>query len=122
MVTLPDALMVLYPAAVRGTDYRLEDDRRGPRIVFWDSAKLGPEPDPRAAVAAVTDAQVAEAAAAANAERRDLRADAQNAIDGNRDFLDLFDGGGPTAAQVRDQVRALTRQTSRLIRRLVQID
>jgi hypothetical protein len=54
-----------------------------------------------------------------NPERRDLRADAQQAIADNATFLAL---ASPTNAQTLAQVRALTRQMNRVIRRLVQVD
>lgn len=52
-------------------------------------------------------------------ERRDLRQLAAQAVQNNNDFLDV---ASPTAAQVRDQVRALTQQMNRVIRRLIQVD
>lgn len=52
-------------------------------------------------------------------ERRDLRADAQQALADNATFLAI---ANPTNAQVAAQVRRLTQQMQRVIRRLTQID
>lgn len=54
-----------------------------------------------------------------NPERRDLLADAAQAVTDNQTFLAV---GSPTNAQILAQVRALTRQNNRVIRRLVQLD
>lgn len=54
-----------------------------------------------------------------NPERRDLRADAQQAFTDNQTYLAV---ASPTNAQNIAQIRALTRQVNRIIRRLVQID
>lgn len=54
-----------------------------------------------------------------NPERRDLRADAQQAITDNQTFLNI---ANPNNAQNAAQIKALTRQANRIIRRLVQID
>jgi hypothetical protein len=52
-------------------------------------------------------------------ERRDLRADAQQALADNATFLAI---ASPSNAQNAAQVRRLTQQMQRVIRRLVQID
>lgn len=52
-------------------------------------------------------------------ERKAIRAAAAQALAGNAAYLAL---SAPTAAQVRQQTDALTRQVSAVIRRLVQID
>lgn len=54
-----------------------------------------------------------------NPERKTLRQQAAAAVQGNLDFLAI---ASPNAAQVRDQVRALTQQNNRIIQRLVQVD
>lgn len=55
MVTLADALSVLYPAAEPLRDYTLVDDGTGPRIVAWNL----PAPQPtQAELDAVTEQQV----------------------------------------------------------------
>ncbi len=61
MVTLSDAIQVLYPSARPDTgagarDYTIADDGTGPRIAFWAPA-LGPQPT-QAQIDAVTQAQV----------------------------------------------------------------
>lgn len=40
------ALVQLYPAADHLRDFRIEDrgDGEGPTLVYWDEAKLGPQP------------------------------------------------------------------------------
>jgi hypothetical protein len=114
VVTLPDALMVLYPAAVRGEDYRIENRDGTDQIVFWSSG-LGPPPT-QAALDGVTEAQVQAAADAQVSERRDLLQDAATALATN----DAFPMTGTlTSAQINAQLRALTRQNSRIIRYLV---
>lgn len=52
-------------------------------------------------------------------ERKSIRQSAAGAIQTNDTFLALT---SPTAAQVREQVRALTQQNNRIIRRLIQLD
>lgn len=64
MVSLADALFVLYSSAIPNKDYLIADDGSGPKITKWDSAKLGPEPT-SATIAGVTDQQVADAKASA---------------------------------------------------------
>jgi len=61
MVTLVEALQVLFPTARAengpgGRDYAIADDGSGPQIVYWNPA-LGTQPTP-AELAAVTQAQV----------------------------------------------------------------
>jgi hypothetical protein len=65
---LPQALRHLYPQAEFGKDIRLADtgDGKGPRIVGWDAAKLGPQPTKEqiaAAKTAVAEARLVKAAA-----------------------------------------------------------
>lgn len=55
---------------------------------------------------------------AKNPERKDLKDQAQAALDANQTFLDL---ASPTNAQVVAQVRRLTQQVNRLIKRTVQL-
>ena len=52
-------------------------------------------------------------------ERRDLRADAAGAVADNATYLAI---ATPTNAQVAAQVRRLTQQNQRIIRRLIQLD
>jgi hypothetical protein len=56
MVTLPDALEVLYPNALAGA-WRLTDTGSGPTITYWDVAALGTQPTPET-ITAVTQQQV----------------------------------------------------------------
>lgn len=114
VVTLTDALMVLRPDLTRGTDYRVENDGSGDRIVFW-AASAGARPT-QAELDAVTPEGVREAADAQVAERRDLLRDAQAAVDANEDFLGL---ASPGNLAVLNQVRRLTNQNTRIINYLV---
>jgi hypothetical protein len=57
VVTLPDALEVLYPNAPTGA-YTLADPGSGPTIAAWDEQQLGSQPT-SAQIAAVTESQVA---------------------------------------------------------------
>jgi len=58
MVSLPDALYVLFPTADPFRDYSLSDDGSGPRITAW--YLTDPQPTPEQ-LSAVTDEQVIEA-------------------------------------------------------------
>jgi hypothetical protein len=79
----------------------------------------------RAAAAAVlaafdwSDAAQQQWEADQHPERRDLRADAQQALADNATFLAI---ASPSNAQNAAQVRRLTQQNQRIIRRLVQLD
>jgi hypothetical protein len=91
------------------------------RIDFADAA-TGPQ---RAAAQAVVDAfDWSQAAHDAwledqHPERKAIRQAATGAIQANDTFLAI---GAPTATQVRDQVRTLSQQNNRIIRRLIQLD
>ena len=63
VVTLPDALLVLYPSARVNDDYVVTDDGTGARITVWNSTKLGALPS-QAELDSVTQAQVNAARAA----------------------------------------------------------
>lgn len=74
------------------------------------------------AIAAGWDWSPAAAAAREDAkkpERTELRSAAVAAVAGNQDYLAI---ATPTTAQMRSQLAALTQQTNRVIRRLVQLD
>jgi uncharacterized protein YkwD len=60
MVSLAEAIRVLYPAADPLRDYSVSDDGSGPQIARWDEDRLGPIPTPEQ-IAVVTDADVAAA-------------------------------------------------------------
>lgn len=78
MVTIPDALSVLFPAAAPLRDYVVSDDGSGAVITYW-SESLGTQPTP-AELAAVTAEQVAAARLAKN--RTDAGSAAVYASDG----------------------------------------
>lgn len=52
-------------------------------------------------------------------ERKGLRVAAQGAIDDNNTFISI---ASPTSAQVAAQVKRLSQQNNRIIRRLIQLD
>jgi hypothetical protein len=54
-------LSVLYPNAAQG-DYSVQDDGQGPYIKSWDEAKIGPQPDEGALLAAEAGAMAKHAA------------------------------------------------------------
>lgn len=56
MVTLADAIQVLFPNSVSLTDWVVADDGSGPKIIYWN-AGLGSQPT-QEQLNAVTDAQV----------------------------------------------------------------
>jgi uncharacterized protein YkwD len=70
MVSLPEALGVLYPEAVPLRDYSVSDYGSGPQIVWWDAGLLGPIPTPEALAAVTQEAvEAARTARARNAAR-----------------------------------------------------
>jgi hypothetical protein len=62
MVTMADAVHVLFPAAVNGVDFVVQDDGQGPYLASWKAA-LGAQPTADQ-LAAVTQVQVDAQAAA----------------------------------------------------------
>lgn len=91
------------------------------RIDYAPNATAQQQNDAQAALAAFDWSQAAHDTWVANQnpERRDLRTDAQQAIADNQTFLNI---ASPSNAQNAAQIKALTRQVNRIIRRLVQID
>lgn len=67
MVALALIILQLYPQAVSLLDFIVSDDGSGPRITYWDEAKLGPQPtgEQLAAVVIPPDPQIARAGIAA---------------------------------------------------------
>ena len=114
MVSLCDAVVTRYPAAIPLVDFVATEGG----LTGWNAAKLGPQPD-AATLAAVTQEQVDAAKAAKNPEKRDLKALAAQAVADNAAYLQLT---SPTNAQVAAQVRKLTQQNQRVIPRLTQLD
>jgi len=57
MVTLAEAITVLYPSAQPLTDYRVQEDGTGAVLTAWNTAALGAQPS-QATLDAVTQAQV----------------------------------------------------------------
>lgn len=108
-------------APIDGISVGTPGDSSTVRIDFRDDAT----PQQRAAARAVVDSfDWSDAAHAAweddrQPERKALRVAAASALAANADYLAI---PTPTAAQVRQQTEALTRQVQHLIRRLAQID
>lgn len=113
VVSLAEALRVLYPAAVPQADYRLVNAGSGDVIDYWNPA-LGAQPS-QAALDGVTQAQADAAWVAQDAdpERKELREQAQAALDAIATYLAL---PSPNNAQVVAQVRLLSQAVRRLIR------
>ena len=106
MVSLSDAISVLFPAATFGPPggtVWLTDDGTGPAITYWDAAALGPQPTTQQ-LAKVTDAQVTahrqqQAQAAAQALLNDTGATGTA-------LRAIYLAVGLTAAQVSAQLPA----------------
>lgn len=116
MVTTAEALAALYPTATPLVDYVVTDTG----ITFWSPA-LGPQPSP-AALAAVTDQQVADARSA----REQNLYDFVNAVAARLTAVDadvVVTQGSPTLNQltrvVRDQLQ-FERRTLRALRRMLE--
>jgi hypothetical protein len=90
-------------------------------IQFRPEATAQQQADAQAALAAFDWSDAAHDTWLANRvpERRDLRTEAAQAVTDNNTYLAL---GSPSNAQNLAQIRALTRQNNRIIRRLVQLD
>jgi hypothetical protein len=103
MVSVAQAVAVLFPAAAPGVDYEVQDDGQGAHIVRWIAARLGPRPTPQQ-LAAVTAAQVTahlqqQAQAAAQALLADPGATGTA-------LRAIYLAAGLTAAQVSAQLPA----------------
>ena len=91
---LPLGLKKLYPAAVSG-DYRIEDraDGQGPRLIFFNVATLGPQPNTQ---------QIADAAAAMRTELAAAAAFTDNQKAALRTLIaKMRSGGNLTATEQR---------------------
>jgi len=98
----------------------IDEGQKTVRIDYKPEATQ-PQRDAAASALAAIDWSVASDQAwedAKSPEKKDLSDQAQAALDANQAYLDL---ASPTNAQVIAQVRRLTQQSSRIIRRLVQI-
>ena len=61
-------IQYLYPSAVNGVDFRVEDSGNGPVLAHWDAVKLNPQPTPAELAAAELPAAKAASIAANRAE------------------------------------------------------
>jgi hypothetical protein len=116
MVTLAEALEVLYPNARPLVDYVVRDDGTGPRIADW-SAALGAQPTAEQ-LAAVTAEQVEAARRAAEPDLRDFVDQAQARFDEIAAYLAL---PTPTAAQREAAFRDCLQWQRRLTRAMVRL-
>lgn len=113
MVSIADALTVLYPDAEPLVDYEVMDSGTGEFISFW-AQSLGPQPTPEQ-LAAVTEQQVTDARKAKEALLYDF-ADRVDAIIANYDaYLAL---ASPTANQQTRQIKDMTQDLRRAFRAL----
>ena len=116
MVTLAEAIRVIYPNARPLTDYVIQDNGSGPVIVYWNQA-VGPQPT-QAQIDAVADADVKTVQRNLEPFLRDLLADAQARKDAIATYLAI---PSPMNAQVTAEFRRSEIAEDRIIDTLVRI-
>ena len=114
MSTLGEAIAQLFPSAVHGVDFRVDDrgDGQGARITFWSVAKLGVQPTQATIDQAKLDVDAARAAATTTRNQENTVLAAA--------LTKLGNGNDLTAAELRAVLGIMIRRQNALQTQLLQ--